>query len=88
MAIRLGSARWTDSNEGSLQTRLPHARVTVSLATATDAAQAIRTMQVRGAPLIGATAAFGLALALRGDASERSLAEAHALAHSSSVRRG
>ena len=61
------------------QTRLPHARVTVSLATATDAAQAIRTMQVRGAPLIGATAAFGLALALRGDASERSLAEAHAL---------
>lgn len=61
------------------QTQLPHARVTVWLATATDAARAIRTMQVRGAPLIGATAAFGLALALRGDASERSLAGAHAL---------
>jgi methylthioribose-1-phosphate isomerase len=61
------------------QTRLPHARVTVSLATAADAAQAIRTMQVRGAPLIGATAAFGLALALRGDASDRNLAGAHAL---------
>ena len=61
------------------QTRLPRTRVTVALATAADAAQAIRTMQVRGAPLIGATAAFGLALALRGDASDRGLAEAHAL---------
>ena len=61
------------------QTRLPHERVTVSLLTSGDAAQAIRTMQVRGAPLIGATAAFGLALALRTDASDRALAAAHAL---------
>ncbi|HEX8010054.1 MAG TPA: S-methyl-5-thioribose-1-phosphate isomerase [Casimicrobiaceae bacterium] len=61
------------------QTRLPHARVSVSLATAADAAHAIRTMQVRGAPLIGATAAFGLALALRGDASDSGLAAARAL---------
>jgi methylthioribose-1-phosphate isomerase len=36
-------------------------------------------MQVRGAPLIGATAAFGLALALRADASDRGLAAAYAL---------
>jgi methylthioribose-1-phosphate isomerase len=61
------------------QTRLPHVRATVSLVTADDAARAIRTMQVRGAPLIGATAAFGLALALRHDASDDGLAAAHAL---------
>ena len=61
------------------QTRLPHDRVTVSLQTADDAARAIRTMQVRGAPLIGATAAFGLALALRADPSDAALAAAHAL---------
>jgi methylthioribose-1-phosphate isomerase len=61
------------------QTRLPHKRVTVSLSTAADAAQAIRTMQVRGAPLIGATAAFGLALALKADASDRGVAAAHAM---------
>jgi methylthioribose-1-phosphate isomerase len=47
------------------QTRLPHAFVTLRLASADEAARAIRTMQVRGAPLIGATAAYGLAMALR-----------------------
>ena len=61
------------------QTRLPWERVTVSLHTASDAAHAIQTMQVRGAPLIGATAAYGLALALRADASDAALASAHAL---------
>jgi methylthioribose-1-phosphate isomerase len=61
------------------QTRLPHERAMVSLATEREAAQAIRTMQVRGAPLIGATAAFGLALALRNDPSDDRLAAAHAL---------
>jgi methylthioribose-1-phosphate isomerase len=61
------------------QTRLPHIRSTVRLATAADAAHAIRTMQVRGAPLIGATAAYGLALALRADPSAAGLATAHAL---------
>ena len=45
------------------QTKLPHALVTVTLKTLEDAANAILTMQVRGAPLIGATAAFGMALA-------------------------
>ena len=47
------------------QTLLPHRLETVSLETVEDAARAILTMQVRGAPLIGATAAYGLALALR-----------------------
>jgi methylthioribose-1-phosphate isomerase len=61
------------------QTLLPHNWVTVRIATAGEAAHAIRTMQVRGAPLIGATAAYGLALALHADASDANLAEAHAL---------
>jgi len=61
------------------QTRLPHEFVTVRLATAADAARAIRTMQVRGAPLIGATAAYGLALALAADPSDRNLAQSHAV---------
>ena len=61
------------------QTLLPHDWVTVRIATAREAAHAIRTMQVRGAPLIGATAAYGLALALRADASDANLADARAL---------
>jgi methylthioribose-1-phosphate isomerase len=60
------------------QTRLPHAFVIVRLATLTDAARAIREMWVRGAPLIGATAAWGMWLALRSDASDAGVAEAHA----------
>jgi methylthioribose-1-phosphate isomerase len=60
------------------QTLLPHEWVTVRIATAGEAAHAIRTMQVRGAPLIGATAAYGLALALRADASDANLAAARA----------
>ncbi|MCX8018340.1 MAG: S-methyl-5-thioribose-1-phosphate isomerase [Rhodocyclaceae bacterium] len=47
------------------QTRLPKQTVFVRLATLADAAHAIRTMQVRGAPLIGATAAYGVALGLQ-----------------------
>ena len=46
------------------QTLLPHACQTRHLTGLEDAAQAIRDMQVRGAPLIGVTAAYGLALAL------------------------
>ena len=57
------------------QSLLPHAFTTISLTSVEDAARAIKTMQVRGAPLIGATAAYGLALALRKDASERALAD-------------
>jgi methylthioribose-1-phosphate isomerase len=55
------------------QTKLPHSVETVRLSTVEDAARAIKTMQVRGAPLIGVTAAYGLALALRLDASDESL---------------
>ncbi|MBT5046928.1 MAG: S-methyl-5-thioribose-1-phosphate isomerase [Rhodospirillaceae bacterium] len=58
------------------QTRLPHDFVTIGLQTMADAAQAIRSMQVRGAPLIGATAAYGLCLAMRDDASDANLASA------------
>ncbi len=60
------------------QTRLPHAFVIASLTTLAGAAHAIRAMLVRGAPLIGATAAWGLWLALRADASDAGLAHAHA----------
>jgi methylthioribose-1-phosphate isomerase len=55
------------------QTRLPHDLAIVSLKTLADAARAIKTMQVRGAPLIGATAAYGVCLAVRADASDESL---------------
>jgi methylthioribose-1-phosphate isomerase len=47
------------------QTLLPHVFEIRRLQSVEDAAEAIRTMRVRGAPLIGATAAYGLALALR-----------------------
>ena len=46
------------------QTRLPHTFTTHALANLDDALEAIRTMRVRGAPLIGATAAYGVALAM------------------------
>ena len=59
------------------QTRLPHAFEIIRLATCEDAARAITSMQVRGAPLIGATAAYGLCLALRDDASDGALAGAY-----------
>ena len=49
------------------QSRLPFVFTTLDLGTLDDAAQAIRGMAVRGAPLIGATAAYGIALALRAD---------------------
>ena len=54
------------------QTMLPHRLETRRLETLADAARAIKSMQVRGAPLIGAAAAYGVALALRADASDRS----------------
>jgi len=58
------------------QTRLPHDFAVVRLATLDDAAHAIRSMLVRGAPLIGATAAYGLWLALRADPSDAGLRRA------------
>ncbi|MET0259190.1 MAG: S-methyl-5-thioribose-1-phosphate isomerase [Methylobacterium sp.] len=58
------------------QTRLPFAFEVQRLATLDDAARAIRTMVVRGAPLIGVTAAYGLALAMRADASAEGIERA------------
>lgn len=60
------------------QTRLPFAFETTPLRSEAEAVRAIRDMLVRGAPLIGATAAYGLALALREDASDANLASAYA----------
>ncbi|KIZ45867.1 MULTISPECIES: S-methyl-5-thioribose-1-phosphate isomerase [Rhodopseudomonas] len=59
------------------QRRLPHEFVVAKLATCADAAEAIRAMLVRGAPLIGATAAYGMALAMREDASDAALDRAY-----------
>ena len=61
------------------QTLLPHRFETIRLESAADAARAIRDMVVRGAPLIGATAAYGVALAMRTDPSDGSLQQARAL---------
>jgi methylthioribose-1-phosphate isomerase len=55
------------------QTRLPFSLEVCHLRTAEDAVRAIRDMIVRGAPLIGVTAAYGVALAMRGDDSDTCL---------------
>jgi len=60
------------------QTLLPHRYATIRLATVQDAARAIKSMQVRGAPLIGAIAAYGVALSVREDASDAALERAYA----------
>jgi methylthioribose-1-phosphate isomerase len=69
------------ADDGSVQvidqSRLPFEFLTTTLATLEDAAQAIRQMVVRGAPLIGATAAYGMALAMGADGSDVSLDHAH-----------
>jgi methylthioribose-1-phosphate isomerase len=73
---------WVESDGASVgaidQTLLPHRFATVRLATLEDIARAITTMQVRGAPLIGAAAAYGVWLALRADASDEALEKAYA----------
>src|ERR1700730_4637847 len=60
------------------QTVLPHRFATARLVTLDEAAHAIRAMVIRGAPLIGATAAYGMCLALRADASDEALDRAYA----------
>ena len=68
---------WLESDGCSVgvidQTLLPHRFTTVTLRTCDDAAHAIRTMVVRGAPLIGVTGAYGLMLALQVDPSDAAL---------------
>jgi methylthioribose-1-phosphate isomerase len=72
---------WTEGDAVVVidQTRLPFAFETRRLGTVEEAADAIRTMVVRGAPLIGVTAAYGLALAMRADPSDAGLDAAVAL---------
>ena len=73
---------WLESDGWSVgivdQTLLPHRFATARLTSLAEAAHAIRAMQVRGAPLIGAAAAYGVCLALRQDASDESLERAAA----------
>jgi methylthioribose-1-phosphate isomerase len=59
------------------QTKLPHDFVVVRLDSLEDAEAAIRDMWVRGAPLIGATAAYGVALGLRAEPSDMRLEEVY-----------
>jgi len=70
-SIRLAKNGW--QVEIIDQTRLPHEFIVVSLSTLGQAATAIRDMLVRGAPLIGATAAYGFCLGLREDADDKAL---------------
>src|ERR1700694_2740472 len=60
------------------QRALPHAEIMVKVADAGEAALAIQSMSVRGAPLIGAVGAYGLAMSLDRDPSDAALASAHA----------
>ena len=73
---------WVEADGWSVgvidQTALPHRFSTVRLTTLDETAQAIRSMQVRGAPLIGAAAAYGLCLALRADPSDEGIERAYA----------
>jgi methylthioribose-1-phosphate isomerase len=59
------------------QRRLPHEFVIADIADCGAAAEAIRAMLVRGAPLIGAAAAYGIALAMRADDSDAALTRAY-----------
>ena len=60
---------WFDQNLKNVkiidQTKLPHEFIIKDLETVDDAINAIKVMEVRGAPLIGATAAFGIVLAIK-----------------------
>jgi len=58
------------------QTKLPYTVAWLRLGELAEVVRAIRDMQIRGAPLIGATAAYGVAIALRTDASDAGLARA------------
>ena len=73
---------WVETDGWSVgvidQTALPHRFATARLEKLQDAAHAIRAMVIRGAPLIGATAAYGMCLALREDASDEALERAYA----------
>jgi methylthioribose-1-phosphate isomerase len=71
---------WSVENNSAVeiidQRKLPHVFEVVRLEQLEDAATAIRDMYVRGAPLIGATAAYGICLALKKDPSDTNLEQA------------
>jgi methylthioribose-1-phosphate isomerase len=77
--------RNNDDATGSIgvidQRLLPHEFKTLTLRTMDECAEAIRNMTVRGAPLIGATAAYGMCFAIRGDSSDAGLAAAYQTLH-------
>ena len=60
------------------QTLIPHRIERLRLVSCADTARAIATMQTRGAPLIGAVAAYGMALAMREDSSDEAMERAYA----------
>src|ERR1700751_3784781 len=72
---------WSDTDAASVSAidwrRLPHEFLVARLTNGTEAADAIRSMLVRGAPLIGATAAYGMALAVRDDKSDAAIERAY-----------
>lgn len=74
---------WTDENTRQVhvidQTRLPFVFATLTLSSRDEIAHAIRAMQVRGAPLIGVAAAFGVALAMQEVGSDSALEESIAV---------
>jgi methylthioribose-1-phosphate isomerase len=72
---------WSDGESVSVidQTKLPHKFETIDWRFVEDVARGIRSMEVRGAPLIGAAAAYGVALAMKADPSDDSLQRAYNL---------
>ena len=74
---------WYDDNKSSVkiidQRFLPHQLKIVTLSSLEDAEYAIREMQVRGAPLIGITAAYGIALSMNDDPSDKNLKQSYNL---------
>jgi methylthioribose-1-phosphate isomerase len=76
---------WLNDDKWSVevidQTRFPHEFETQTLRTMDDAASAISTMVVRGAPLIGVTAAYGMALAARNNPGDIALRQAYDVLH-------
>src|SRR5689334_8010170 len=73
---------WLDADGRTVdiidQTQLPFRFVTRRLSSLADAARAISAMQVRGAPLIGVAAAYGMCLAINADPSDEGLDRAYA----------
>lgn len=71
---------WLETDQRSVgvidQTQLPHRLITRTLKSCDEAANAISTMVVRGAPLIGVTGAYGLMLALQDDPSDAAMSQA------------